>query len=216
MTIEEPLFPIVGIGASAGGVQAIEEFFAAFEIDPDIAFVIVTHLSPDHDSLLHEIIARCTTMSVFVVENGMKVVPNCVYVMPPNSILTIEGECLQIRTPSHVRRERNPIDLFLSSLALARGDFAAGIILSGGGADGSLGIKAIREHGGITFAQTPDGTRPAHRDTGERHRDRSDRPCHPGPGYAGQARRLSAKFQARRAAQHDRRRYPDQRPKARL
>ncbi len=164
MTGDEPLFPIVGIGASAGGVQAIEEFFTALRSDAGIAFVIITHLSPDHDSLLHEIVARSTTMPVFVATDGMTVVPDCVYVMPPNAIMTIEAGRLRIRKPNHVRRERNPIDLFLSSLAVERGDYAAGIILSGGGADGSLGLKAIREYGGITLAQTADGTKPAHRD----------------------------------------------------
>ena len=164
MTIEEPLFPIVGIGASAGGVQAIEEFFGAVQSDAGIAFVIITHLSPDHDSLLHEIVARCTAMPVLVVEDGMTVAPDCVYVMPPNAIMTIEGGRLRLRKPNQVRRERNPIDLFLSSLAVERGDYAAGIILSGGGADGSLGVKAIREHGGISLAQTSDGTKPAYGD----------------------------------------------------
>ena len=164
MTIDEPLFPVVGIGASAGGVQAIETFFGALQSDPGLAFVIITHLSPDRDSLLHEIIARCTAMPVFVAEDGMTVLPNCVYVMPPNAIMTFEAGHLRIRKPNQDRRERNPIDLFLSSLAVERGDYAAAIILSGGGADGSLGVKAIREHGGLTFAQTADGTKPAHAD----------------------------------------------------
>lgn len=164
MTRDESLVPVVGIGASAGGVQAIEEFFNAVGTDPGFAFVIVTHLSPDHDSLLHEIVARSTPMQVFIVEDGMRVALNCVYVMPPNAIMTFEAARLRLRKPNSVRRERNPIDLFLSSLAVDHGDYAAGVILSGGGADGSLGIKAIREHGGITFAQTSDGTAPAHRD----------------------------------------------------
>lgn len=164
MTIGEPMFPVVGIGASAGGIQAIEEFFAALQNDSGLAFVIITHLSPDHESLLHEIVARCTAMPVFVVDDGMTVEPNCVYVMPPNAILTIESGRFQSRKPNLVRRERNPIDLFLSSLAVERGEYAAAIILSGGGADGSLGVKAIREHGGITLAQTADGTKPAYRD----------------------------------------------------
>ena len=157
-------FPIVGIGASAGGIQAIETFFRAMPPDGGLGFVVITHLSPHHESLLHEIIQRCTRMPVIVAEDRMLLRSDCVHVMPQNAILTMEGGCFRLRRPDTLHRERNPIDLFFASLAQDCGDYAVGIVLSGGGGDGTLGIKAIKEHGGLTLAQTADGTKPAHAD----------------------------------------------------
>ncbi|HEX4765222.1 MAG TPA: CheR family methyltransferase [Lichenihabitans sp.] len=157
-------FPIVGIGASAGGVEALEGFFRGVPDQPGLGFVIVTHLSPDRESTLHEIIGRYTDMTVEVAVDGLTVEPNCVYVLPADAILSIEKRKLLIRRPSSNRRERKPIDIFFSALAADQGELAAGVVLSGGDGDGTLGIKAIKERGGLTLAQVRDGYGPAHPD----------------------------------------------------
>ena len=149
-------FPIVGIGASAGGIPALEGFFKGMPDHPGMAFVIVTHLNPERESLLHEVIARFTQLPVLVVEQDMELVPNTVYVMPPNSIVTAEGKVLRLREPDPAHRERKPVDVFFASIAAEHGEYAIGVVLSGGDSDGTLGIKAIKEHGGLTVAQTPD------------------------------------------------------------
>jgi two-component system, chemotaxis family, CheB/CheR fusion protein len=157
-------FPIVGIGASAGGIPALEEFFRGLPDDCGMGFVIITHLSPDRESVLHEVVARYTDMPVLVAEDGALVNPNSVYVMPHNAILTIEGGVLKLRRPDPVNRERKPVDIFLSALAEDQGEYAVGIILSGGDGDGTLGIKAIKERGGLTLAQAADGSGPRNPD----------------------------------------------------
>jgi two-component system CheB/CheR fusion protein len=158
------LFPIVGIGASAGGVEALSALFRGLPADPGLAFVVVTHLSPDRESLLHEIIGRYTGMPVLIAADGAVIEPNTVHVLPADAILDIHDGRLQIRRPGTLRRERKPIDIFLSALARDRGEYAAGVILSGGDADGTLGIKAIKERGGLTMAQVSDGNGPSHPD----------------------------------------------------
>ncbi|MBV9655463.1 MAG: PAS domain-containing protein [Acetobacteraceae bacterium] len=155
-------FPIVGIGASAGGVEALEGFFRGLPDEPGLAVVIVTHLSPQRESILHEIIARYTSMTVQVAADGMRVDSNKVYVLPADAVLSIEGDRLRIRKPPKSRSERKPIDIFLSALAANQGEMAAGIILSGSDSDGTLGIKAIKERGGLTLAQIEDGYGPHH------------------------------------------------------
>ena len=154
-------FPIIGVGASAGGIEAIEGFLRGMPAEPGLALVIVTHLSPDRESLLHEIVARYTDLPVHVATDGMAVEKNQIYIMPPDAILVIENRHLQIRKNSS-RRERRPIDIFMSSLAVDIGEMAGGIVLSGGDSDGTLGIKAIKERGGITLAQVGDGFGPRH------------------------------------------------------
>jgi two-component system CheB/CheR fusion protein len=153
-------FPIVGIGASAGGIPAIEGLFRGLDTDGDMAFVIVTHLSPDRESLLHEIVARYTEMPVNITEDGQKVEPGHVYVMPQNVVLTIAEGRFEHRAPNPLQRERKPIDIFFASLAKDGGECSVGIVLSGGDGDGTLGIKAIKEHGGLTLAQSTDGFGP--------------------------------------------------------
>jgi two-component system CheB/CheR fusion protein len=153
-------FPIVGLGASAGGIPALEGFFKGLPSDCGMAFVVVTHLSPERESLLHEVISRYTHMNVKVAEDNLQVEPNTVYVMPQNAILTIESHVLQIRKPNPQNRERKPIDLFFSSLAKDQGEYSVGIVLSGGDSDGTLGVKAIKENSGLTIAQMPDGSGP--------------------------------------------------------
>ena len=155
-------FPIVGIGASAGGIEALEGFFQGLPADPGLAVVIVTHLNPERKSVLHEIVARHTSLPVHVAQDGMAVEADCVYVMPADAVLSIERRRLLIRRASVSRRERNPIDIFFSALAADLGELAAGVVLSGGDGDGTLGVKAIKERGGLTLAQVADGHGPQH------------------------------------------------------
>jgi two-component system CheB/CheR fusion protein len=144
---------IVGIGASAGGLEAFKSFFSAMAPDPGLAFVLVQHLSPDHKSMLAELLARVTDMKVIEAEDGFRVAANTVYVIPPDSTLTIERGCLRVARPAPPRDRRRPIDTFFRSLAEDQGENAIAIILSGTGSDGSLGLTAIKEHGGFTLAQ---------------------------------------------------------------
>ena len=158
-------FPIVGIGASAGGVAALEAFFKGLpNTDGQMAFVIVTHLNPERESLLHEVLARYTELPVLVATDGLIVEPGNVYVLPQNAVLTIEKGRLQLRRPDPLHRERKPIDIFFASLAVDQGENAVGIVMSGGDADGTLGIKAIKAHGGLTLAQSRDGSGPRNPD----------------------------------------------------
>ncbi|MGX9115370.1 CheR family methyltransferase [Mesorhizobium sp. BHbsci] len=157
-------FPIVGVGASAGGIPAMEGLFKGMGSQTGMAFVVVTHLNPGRESLLHEVVRRYTQMPVVVVEDGMTVLSDHVYVMPQNVILTIKKGALHLRQSNLVSRERKPIDIFFSALAEDQGEYAVGIILSGGDSDGTLGAKAIKERGGLTVAQTPDGYGPRNPD----------------------------------------------------
>ena len=131
---------------------------------PGLGFVIVTHLSPERESLLHEIVGRYTALEVQIAVDGVLVEVDCVYVLPADAILSIERRRLLIRKPNSSRRERKPIDIFFSALAADQGELAAGVVLSGGDGDGTLGIKAIKERGGLTLAQVADGYGPNHPD----------------------------------------------------
>jgi len=159
----QPLFPIVGVGASAGGIEALEGLFRGMPRDPGVALVVVTHLNPERESILHEVIARYTSLGVVVAADGAEVKPNCVYVLPSAATVGVAGGKLTVsKSQLTAKRERKPIDIFFSSLAVERGEDCAGIILSGGDGDGTLGVKAIKERGGLTLAQTLDGFGPAH------------------------------------------------------
>jgi len=153
-------FPIVGIGASAGGLAAFESFFSGMpaDRDPGMAFVIVQHLAPDHKSILTELIRHYTHMQVFEVEDGMAVKPNCVYIIPPNCDIALIKCSLQLLQPSAPRGQRLPIDFFFRSLAQDQQDRAICIILSGTGSDGTLGLRMIKGMGGMAMAQSPDST----------------------------------------------------------
>jgi len=155
-----PSFPIVGIGASAGGLAAFEGFFSGMpaEADPNMAFVVVQHLAPDHKSLLTELIRRFTRMDVFEVEDGMEVRPNCAYIIPPNHDMALLNGRLQLLPPMAPRGHRLPIDFFFRSLAESQRELAIGIVLSGTGSDGTLGARAIKGEGGMVMAQTPEST----------------------------------------------------------
>ncbi len=148
-------FPIVGLGASAGGLEAFEQFFRNMPADSDMAFVLVSHLDPSHASILTEILQRTTTMRVAEAQDQMQITPNCVYVIPPNRDMTIFNGSLQLSIPAMPHGQRMPIDAFLRSLAEDQAEKAIGIILSGTGTDGTLGLRAILGAGGITFAQEP-------------------------------------------------------------
>jgi two-component system CheB/CheR fusion protein len=164
MSSRNSIVPIVGVGASAGGVEALQGFLMGMPRQPGLGIVVVTHLNPDRESALHEILARYTEMPVSVATHGVPVERDHIYVLPPDAILTIAKGRLAVVKPDHANRERKPIDLFLSSLAADRGEYAAAAILSGGDGDGTLGAKAVKERGGLTLAQVADGHGPAHPD----------------------------------------------------
>ena len=153
-------FPVVGIGASAGGLAAFEAFFSGMpaDVDPDMAFVLVQHLAPDHKSILTELIRRYTRMQVFEVEDGMAVKPNCAYIIPPNRDMAFLNGRLQLLEPAAPRGQRLPIDFFFRSLAQDQHERAICIVLSGTGSDGTLGVRAIKGEGGMVMAQKPDST----------------------------------------------------------
>ena len=153
-------FPIVGIGASAGGLAAFEAFFSTMPPDdnPGMAFVFVQHLARDHKSILSELVRRYTRMEVFEVEDGMVVKPNCAYIIPPNRDMALVNGALQLLEPTLARGIRLPIDFFFRSLAQDQHDRAICIVLSGTGSDGALGVRAVKGEGGMVMAQTPEST----------------------------------------------------------
>jgi two-component system CheB/CheR fusion protein len=148
-------FFIVGIGASAGGLDAFKEFFENIPADSGMAFVIVQHLDPTHKSLLSELIAEHTQMKVSEIKDGMIVKPNCIYIIPPNKDLRIFNGSLQLIKPTEIRTKRRTIDSFFHSLSQDQKEKAIGIILSGTGTEGTLGLKDIKAEGGVTIVQDP-------------------------------------------------------------
>lgn len=153
-----PSFPIVGIGASAGGMQAFEAFFSGIPAnnkEPGMAFVLVQHLSRDHKSILSELMRHYTRMQVFEVTDGMVVRPNCAYIIPPNRDMSLTNGILYLLEPTLARGVRLPIDFFFRSLAQDQRDRAICIVLSGTGSDGTLGARAVKGEGGMVMAQTP-------------------------------------------------------------
>ena len=144
---------IVGIGASAGGLEAFEQLLAALPENTGMAFVLVQHLAPKHESILSEILSKATRMPVVEVSEGIAVLPNRVYVIPPNADMSIIDGVLHLSPLPADRALRMPIDMFLRSLADDQQGKAIGVILSGTASDGTLGIQAIKAMGGITFAQ---------------------------------------------------------------
>ncbi|MDP3908590.1 CheR family methyltransferase [Novosphingobium sp.] len=144
---------IVGIGASAGGLDAFRSFFAAMPTDSGMAFVLIQHLDPNYDSALAEIIGECTGMPVTKAVDGTVATPNTVAVIPQNAILKIERGVLRVAAPESPTARRSSIDTFLVSLAEDQGENAVGIILSGFGSDGTIGIEAIKEAGGLTLSE---------------------------------------------------------------
>jgi two-component system, chemotaxis family, CheB/CheR fusion protein len=152
-TAEEPSFLIVAVGASAGGLEAFIELLKPLPRNPGMTFVLIPHLDPKHKSAMTELMSRATAMEVLQVRDGMRVNPNCVYVIPPNSTMTIQNGVLRLAERERESAPPMPIDTFFRSLAVDCRNNAIGIILSGTATDGTLGIAAIKNEGGITFAQ---------------------------------------------------------------
>lgn len=145
----------VGIGASAGGLDALEKFLSNIQNKSGMAYLIVQHLEPHHKSSLVNILSRFTTMKVLQVEDGIQVMPDHVYVIPPNKDMGILNGKLQLMEPTEPHGLRMPINYFFTSLAQDQKDKSVGIILSGYGSDGSIGLKAIKANGGICISQDP-------------------------------------------------------------
>jgi two-component system, chemotaxis family, CheB/CheR fusion protein len=148
-------FPIVGIGASAGGLAAFMELLSAIPADSGMAFVVIQHLDPTHGSMLAEALAPATRMKVAAAVSGMRVEPGHVYVIPPNHDLGLQDDSLLLVPREKSRKPHLAIDFFFRSLAEQRGAQAIGVVLSGSGTDGTEGLRAIKAEGGITFAQDP-------------------------------------------------------------
>ena len=146
----------VGLGASAGGLVVLEQFLAQASPMSGLAYVVVQHLDPTHKAMLVELLQRSTTMKVIETTDAMRLEPNTVYVIPPNKELTVAGGLLHLAEPSQPRGIRLPIDVLFSSLARDQGEQSIGVILSGMGADGTLGLQAIKSQGGLTLAQLPE------------------------------------------------------------
>jgi two-component system CheB/CheR fusion protein len=156
---DEPgTFPVVGVGASAGGLAAFEAFFSGMptESDPGMAFVLVQHLAPDHESLLSELVQRYTRLRVHDVEDGSVVQPNRAYIIPPNRDMAYLNGTLQLLESTQPRGQRLPIDYFFRSLAQGLGERAIGVVLSGTGSDGTMGARAIKGEGGMVMVQAPE------------------------------------------------------------
>ncbi|MEG4214908.1 chemotaxis protein CheB [Microcoleus sp. Pol14C6] len=149
-------FPIVGIAASAGGLEAFTQLLSNLPADTGMAFVLIQHLAPDHKSLLSEILARTTQMPVNEVKDGIAVEPNQVYVIPPNTKMVVSNGALKLSPREKIYGKYMPGDAFFTSLAVDRGHKAIAVVLSGGDGDGSLGLNAIKAAGGMTFAQCQD------------------------------------------------------------
>ena len=151
-------FPIVGLGASAGGLAAFEAFFAGMPSDtePGMAFVLVQHLAPDHKSILSELVRRYTRMQVFDVHDGMVVQPNCIYIIPPKRDMALLSGALRLLDPVELRGHRLPIDYFFRTLAQDLHARAICVVLSGTGSDGTLGSRAVKAEGGMVMAQLPE------------------------------------------------------------
>lgn len=144
---------VVGIGASAGGLEALETFFAELEGDSGLAFIVIQHLSPDYKSLLPELLTKHTTMPVLAAEDNQEIFGNHVYVLPPKKLITLEKNRIRLQKKGLQATAHFPIDLFFISQAEAYGANAIGIILSGTGSDGSKGIVAIKKRGGLVLVQ---------------------------------------------------------------
>ena len=147
------IFPVVGIGASAGGLEAFRQLLDHLPNDTGMAFVYVQHLDPARESILAELLSGATDMPVKEVEHGMRVEPNCVYVIPRNTNMAIANGALRLSPREETREGRRPIDYFMRSLAEEKRNRAIGVILSGAASDGTLGLEAINAEGGTTFAQ---------------------------------------------------------------
>lgn len=144
---------VVGIGASAGGLDALKSFFNSFSQKPGMAFIVIIHLSPDHDSSMAELLQAKTSLKVTQVNETTDIEEDHVYVIPPNKILTVGDNHLELSDPDNGRAQ--VVDQFYRSLGRAKGSKAVSITLSGSGSDGATGMKTIKEYGGFTIVQDP-------------------------------------------------------------
>jgi two-component system CheB/CheR fusion protein len=149
------LIPIVGVGASAGGLEALSEFLKALPARTGMAFVVIQHLAPERDSALTQLLSKATSMPVLEVSDGLAMQRNRVYVIPPNKSMIVQGRVLKLIPRERASTPYHPIDEFDAALARERKTAAIGVVLSGSGSDGTLGLKAIKAEGGVTFAQEP-------------------------------------------------------------
>src|SRR5499427_6927760 len=152
-------FVVVAIGASAGGIEAVTELVKHLPADTGMGFVLIQHLDPKHQSMLTDLLGKQTTMPVFEVRHGMKIEANNVYVIPPNATMSISDHVLQLHAREETRGIPMPIDHFMRSLAEANGNRSVGVVLSGSGTDGTLGMAEIQAQGGVTFAQDDESAR---------------------------------------------------------
>ncbi|HZY82387.1 MAG TPA: chemotaxis protein CheB, partial [Cyclobacteriaceae bacterium] len=146
---------IVAIGASAGGLEAIHEFFDNMSENNNLSFIVIQHLSPDHKSLLVELVARHTNMEVFEASNNMEIKKRCIYIIPNNKFIQVQKNKLILLEKLPLKVPNNAIDIFMASLAKELKDKAIAVILSGTGSDGTKGIAAVKEEGGLVIAQEP-------------------------------------------------------------
>ncbi|MEP7110071.1 MAG: chemotaxis protein CheB, partial [Ferruginibacter sp.] len=151
--LSKNLFPVVGVGASAGGLEAFKQLLKAIPENSGIAYILVQHLDPFHESVLADILQRVTRIPVYEITNNITVAPDHIYIIPANKILIATDGVLKLDVRPPKPGRYMPIDIFFKSLAEVHQDHAIGVVLSGTGSDGTLGLKAIKDHGGITFAQ---------------------------------------------------------------
>ena len=151
--IADKILPVVGIGASAGGLEALEKFFSNMPFDSGMAFVIVMHFNPTSKSMMVDILKRHTKMEVYQAVDGIKIQPNCMYIIPPNKDMAILHGALQLLEPTVSKGIRHPIDIFFRSLSEDFKEKAICIVLSGTGTEGTLGLKAIKGEGGMCMVQ---------------------------------------------------------------
>jgi two-component system CheB/CheR fusion protein len=150
------LFPVVGIGASAGGLDTFKRLLKAIPENSGMAYILVQHLDPSHESILADLLQRVTKIPVLEVRDNIKVAPDHIYIIPSNKLLTATDGILKLSARPPKNQRSMPIDLFFASLAEVHQSHAIGVVLSGTGTDGTLGLKAIKDHGGVTFAQDQD------------------------------------------------------------
>jgi two-component system CheB/CheR fusion protein len=147
---------VVGLGASAGGIEALRSFFSHVPAESGAAYVVILHLSPDHDSKLAEVLQTTASISVTQVTHPVRVEADHVYVVPPNRRLEILDGMLTLSEMTQREHRRSPVDVFFRALADANGSRSVGIVLSGTGPNGSAGLKRVKEYGGLTMAQAPE------------------------------------------------------------
>ncbi|HEX5607477.1 MAG TPA: chemotaxis protein CheB [Candidatus Binatia bacterium] len=147
---------IVGIGASAGGLESLKEFFSAIPADCGLAFVVIQHLAPSRASYMADILQKCTKMRVIEAQDNLPIEPNSVYTIPPNRFLKIAKERLYLAEPEKRDGLRMPIDFFFRSLAENQHERTICLLLSGSGSDGTLGLREVRAAGGLTIVQKPE------------------------------------------------------------